>query len=216
MIKHEQFQNFYEVNHPLIQHKLTEMRQTVTGKEAFKSRLHEIALLMTYELTSKLAVFNKKIATPLCETEKPALKDDAPVIVPILRAGLGMSAAVEELIPNAIIGHVGVYRDHNTKEAKEYLVKLPNIKGKDILLIDPMLATGNSAKYVVDILIKHGAEAKNIKFLCLVAAPEGVEVIDKAYPEIEIYCASLDSHLNENAYIVPGLGDAGDRLLGTV
>lgn len=214
-MKHDQYNNFFELKHPLIQHKLTEMRKIETNKEIFKRRMHEIGLLMTYELTSMLKPAVEKIETPLCEMEAPVLSDDNPVIVPILRAGLGMSNAVEELIPSATVGHVGVYRDHVTKEAKEYLVKLPDIKGKQIILVDPMLATGNSAKYVIDILIKHGAKAEDILFLCLVAAPEGVDVLDKAFPEMKIYCASLDSHLDENAYIVPGLGDAGDRLLGT-
>lgn len=215
MIKHDNFSNFFEVKHPLIDHKLAILRDKGTLKQDFAKNLHEIALLMTYAFTNDLKTTHQTITTPICDTQCTVLADDNPVIVPILRAGLGMSAAVEQLIPTATIGHVGVYRDPETHEPVEYLVKLGDLKGKKILLVDPMLATGHSAKYVIDILLQHGASEENINFLCLVAAPEGVTVIDDSYPQIKIIAASLDEKLNENAYIVPGLGDAGDRLLGT-
>lgn len=216
MKRHDKFSNLYVADHPLILHKLSHMRDERCEKVMFKTLLKEISLLMGYEITRHLELTKKKITTPLTEMDAPFLADKEPVIIPILRAGLGMSEGLEELIPTARMGHIGVYRDEETKRPVEYLVKLPDISNSQIILVDPMLATGHSAKYALDLLIQHGADKNNISFLALVAAPEGVEVLSEAYPEVTIHVAALDSHLNEKAYIVPGLGDAGDRIFGTM
>lgn len=216
MKRHDKFSNLYVADHPLILHKLSHMRDERCEKVMFKTLLKEISLLMGYEITRHLELTKKKITTPLTEMDAPFLADKEPVIIPILRAGLGMSEGLEELIPTARMGHIGVYRDEETKRPVEYLVKLPDISNSQIILVDPMLATGHSAKYALDLLIQNGADKNNICFLALVAAPEGVEVLSEAYPEVTIHVASLDSHLNEKAYIVPGLGDAGDRIFGTM
>ena len=215
MKQHPDFKNLYVADHPLVQHKLSHMRDKNCEKAMFKALLKEIALLMGYEITHTLELTTKKVQTPLCEMDAPVLTDKAPVIIPILRAGLGMSEALEELIPTAHYGHIGMYRDEETKRPVEYLVKLPNLKGRSVILVDPMLATGYSAKCTLDILVREGADPKQIKFMALLAAPEGVKVLEEAYPDVRIYTAALDSHLNEKAYIVPGLGDAGDRMFGT-
>ena len=170
---------------------------------------------MGYELTRPLPLTTREIETPIQKMQAPVIEGKKPVIVPILRAGLGMAEGLEALMPAARIGHIGLYRDHETKEPVEYLVKLPNPEGRLFILVDPMLATGNSAKYALDVLIRHGADPKQIRFMALVAAPEGVQVLLEAHPQVPIFVAALDSHLNENAYIVPGLGDAGDRMFGT-
>lgn len=216
MKKHSEFKNLLVADHPLIQHKLTHMRDIGCDKFLFKTLLKEISLLMGYELTRAFALKTAKITTPLCDMEAPVLEDKEPVIVPILRAGLGMSDGIEDLIPTACIGHIGLYRDEETKQPVEYLVKLPDLAGRNIILVDPMLATGNSAKYAVDLLVRYNADPKRIKFMALLAAPEGVKVLHDSYPETEIFVAALDERLNENAYIVPGLGDTGDRVFGTV
>jgi len=215
MKKHPDFPNLYVADHPLILHKLTLMRETSCNKTQFKILLKEIALLMGYELTRHLPVTMKEIKTPLCSMQAPFLEGKKPVIVSVLRAGLGMAEGLEELMPAARVGHIGLYRDEKTKKPVEYLVKLPDAKGRTFIVVDPMLATGGSAKYALDVLVKHGADPKKIRFMALVAAPEGVKVLQDAYPQIPIYTAALDTHLNDHAYIVPGLGDAGDRLFGT-
>jgi uracil phosphoribosyltransferase len=181
---HKDFPNLFVLDHPLIQHKLSIMRDKTTSTTSFRQLLKEIA--------------GRKVA-----------------VVPILRAGLGMADGLLELIPAARMGHVGLYRDHETKRPVEYFVKLPDPEGRIFILVDPMLATGHSASAAVDVLNKRGVSDDNIRFMALVAAPEGVEVLSAAHPTIPVYVAALDSHLNENAYIVPGLGDAGDRLFGT-
>lgn len=209
------FPNLYIINHPLIQHKLTQMRRSITQKHEFRQLLREIALLMGYEITRDFPLTKEKILTPLAPMEAPVIADQHPVIVPILRAGLGMADGLLELIPEADEGHIGMYRDPVTKKPIEYLVKLPHPQGRLFILVDPMLATGNSAIAAVDTLIDHGAEPSKIKFMSLVAAPEGVRVFNKKYSHIPIYTAALDERLNEKAYIIPGLGDAGDRLFGT-
>jgi uracil phosphoribosyltransferase len=213
---HPEFPNLQITNHPLIQHKLTRMRMKNTPKHEFRQLLREIALLMGYEITRDLPLRTEIISTPLTSMEAPVIAGPNPAIVPILRAGLGMADGLLELMPEADEGHIGMYRDPATKQPVEYLVKLPSAKGRIFFLVDPMLATGNSAVAAVDILIKHGADATKIKFMSLVAAPEGVKIFNHKYAHIPIYTAALDEKLNDKAYIIPGLGDAGDRLFGTV
>jgi len=215
MKQHAEFPNLYVADHPLIVHKLSLMRDVACNKVMFKTLLKELSLLMGYELTRPLPLTTRKIQTPLEIMDAPVIEGKKPVIVPILRAGLGMAEGLEELMPAARIGHIGLYRDHDTKEPVEYLVKLPDPKGRLFILVDPMLATGNSAKYALDVLIRHGANPQQIRFMALVAAPEGVKVLLDSHPQVPVFVAALDSHLNENAYIVPGLGDAGDRMFGT-
>lgn len=215
MQKHPDYPNLYVADHPLIQHKLTLMRETRCNKVGFKMLLKEISLLMGYELTRNLPMTTREIETPICPMEAPAIKGRKAMIVPILRAGLGMSEGLEQLMPAARIGHIGLYRDEETKKPVEYLVKLPDPKGRIIIAVDPMLATGNSAKYAIDVLVRNGAEANNMRFMALVASPDGVKVLNDAYPQMPVHVAALDEKLNDNAYIVPGLGDAGDRLFGT-
>jgi len=210
------FPNLHVLNHPLIQHKLTQMRKVSTPKHEFRILLKEIALLMGYEITRDMPTTFETIQTPIEEMKAPVIAGKMMAIVPILRAGLGMADGLLELVPTAVEGHIGLCRDHVTKMPVEYLVKLPKADGRMFILVDPMLATGNSAVAAVEILLKHGVERKNIRFMALVAAPEGVETFNKTCGDIPIYTASLDRGLNENAYIVPGLGDAGDRLFGTL
>ncbi|MCB9988980.1 MAG: uracil phosphoribosyltransferase [Rhodospirillales bacterium] len=215
MKQHPEFSNLYVADHPLILHKLSLMRDVGCNKFLFKTLLKEISLLMGYELTKALPMTTKEIETPLEPMEAPIIKGKKPVIVPILRAGLGMAEGLEELMPAARIGHIGLYRDEETKEPVEYLVRLPDPAGRIFILVDPMLATGHSAKYALDLMIRHGVDPQKIRFMALVAAPEGVKVLQESYPQVPVYVAALDSHLNDHAYIVPGLGDAGDRLFGT-
>jgi uracil phosphoribosyltransferase len=177
--------------------------------------LKEISLLMGYELTRPLPLTTRTIQTPICPMEAPILEGKKPVIVPVLRAGLGMAEGLEELMPAARVGHIGLYRDEKTHEPVEYLVRLPDAAGRIFIMVDPMLATGNSAKHALDVLVRAGAVPEMIRFMALVAAPEGVKVLLEAYPQVKIFVAALDKQLNEKAYIVPGLGDAGDRLFGT-
>lgn len=216
MKKYADYPNAYVSDHPLILHKLTLMREESCPKIQFKQLLKEISFLMASDVTRNFPVQDKTIETPMAEMTGGELAGKKCVIVPILRAGLGMSEGMEELIPSARVGHVGLYRDEETKRPVEYLVKLPRDPAERIfVLCDPMLATGHSAKYTLDVIKRHGADMKKVIFMCLVAAPEGMKVLQDAYPEVPVYTAALDSHLNENAYIVPGLGDAGDRLFGT-
>src|SRR5690554_480610 len=201
------------LKHPLIDHKLTIIRNKETKTKEFRETVSEIAALLTYEITRNLSLKEKEIETPVTKTKGFELKDEI-VIVPILRAGLGMVDGIHNLIPSAKIGHIGLYRDEKTLEAKEYYAKFPlEIENSIVLLIDPMLATGNSTIKAIEILKEK--KAKEIIFVGLVGSPEGVEKLQKAYPETKIYLAALDEKLNENGYIVPGLGDAGDRLFGT-
>ena len=207
--------NMHVLNHPLIAHKLTIMRDQGTSTIKFRSLLKEIALLMGYEITRNLPTATKTIETPLIRMDAPVIAGKKLAVVPILRAGLGMAEGLLELVPTARVGHIGLYRDPETKRPVEYLVKLPEAEGRTFILVDPMLATGYSAAYAVDVLNRHGVADRDILFLALVSAPEGARVMAESHPEITIYTAALDSHLNEKAYIVPGLGDAGDRLFGT-
>ncbi|HMS45779.1 MAG TPA: uracil phosphoribosyltransferase, partial [Alphaproteobacteria bacterium] len=177
--------------------------------------LREITLLMGYEITRSLPMTHVEINTPLAKMLAPTIAGKKIAIVPILRAGLVMADAVLELIPSARVGHIGLYRDPKTHMPVEYYVKLPETEGRLFLLVDPMLATGNSAVAAIDLLNKHGVRDDQIRFLVLVAAPEGVDIVQKSHPKVQIYAAALDQRLNEKAYILPGLGDAGDRLFGT-
>jgi len=212
---HGEFPTLHVLGHPLIQHKLSMMRDKQTSTHNFRDLLKEIALLMGYEITRDLPLTTKEIETPMKKMEAPVIKGKKVAIVPILRAGTGMAEGLLELMPSARVGNIGLYRDEKTKKPVEYLVKLPTAAGRRFIVVDPMLATGNSAAYAVDIVKRHGVKSANISFMSLVTAPEGMRVFARAHPDIQVYTASLDTNLNKNAYIVPGLGDAGDRLYGT-
>ena len=210
------FKTLHISRHPLIQHKLTLMRDHTRSAPPFRRLLREIALLMGYEITSQVSTRTVPVQTPLASTQGRIIQEEKVVVVPILRAGLVMAEGLMELLPTALMGHIGLYRDHDTRRPVEYLSKLPPVSSESLyILVDPMLATGYSAVYAADILNRHGVLDKNILFLSLVSAPEGVTVFSKAHPDIQIYTAALDEKLDGNAYIVPGLGDAGDRLFGT-
>lgn len=209
------FPSLYILDHPLIQHKLTYMRDRETSTRTFRQLLRELTLLMGYEVTRDLPLTTRSIETPLQTMDAPVIAGRKLAIVPVLRAGIGMSDGLLDLIPSARVGHIGVYRDHDTHQPVEYLVRLPDVHERTFILCDPMVATGNSAVHAVDVLRKRGVTPERILFLALVAAPEGVEVLQRAHPEVKLYVAALDERLNEQAYIVPGLGDAGDRLFGT-
>jgi len=207
--------NLHVLSHPLIQHKLTIMRRKETGSKDFRELLEEIAMLMTYEVTRNLPLENVEIETPLCRCTGKMIAGAKVGVVPILRAGLGMLNGVIKIMPTAKVGHVGLYRDPETLKPVEYYCKLPaNISQRLVIVIDPMLATGGSAAAALTLLKEKGV--KNMLFLCLVAAPEGVAELGKNHPEVPIYTAALDEKLNEHAYIMPGLGDAGDRIFGTL
>jgi len=200
--------------HPLIQHKLTIIRSKEVGTKEFREVVDEIASLMAYEVTRDLPMTDIEVETPVAWTTQKTLAGKKLAIVPILRAGLGMVDGIMKLIPAARIGHIGMYRDEETLEPVEYFLKLPeDIDQREVLMVDPMLATGGSADMAIDALKKRGA--KKIKLITVVAAPEGVAAVQKAHPDVDIYTAGLDDGLNEGGYIVPGLGDAGDRLYGT-
>ena len=210
-----EFPNLHILDHPLIQHKLSLLRRKDTPTSAFRQLLKEIALLMGYELTRALPMTSARIETPVAAMDAPVLAGRKPVIVSILRAGLGMAEGMHELMPAAREGHIGLYRDAETKRPVEYFVKLPEHRGRLFILVDPMLATGNSAVYAVDVLNKHKVSDQNIRFLALVAAPEGMRVFQEAHPDVHVYASALDDRLDDHAYITPGLGNAGDRLFGT-
>lgn len=203
------------LDHPLITHKLSIMRQKDTGSKDFRQLLDEIAMLMGYELTRDLPLEEVDIQTPLTPMKAKMVSGRKLAIVPILRAGLGMVDGLLRLVPVAKVGHIGLYRDHETHKPVEYYCKLPfDIEERLVILVDPMLATGGSAVDAITMLKSHGC--RNIRFMCLVAAPEGVKALREAHPDVDIYTAALDERLNENAYILPGLGDAGDRIFGTL
>ena len=204
----------YVFDHPLIQHKTAIIRKTDTSTKDFRQLVKEIAMLMGYEATRQLPLEEVDIETPICKTTVKMLKGEDIAIVPILRAGLGMVDGMLELVPNAKVGHVGLYRDPETHEPVEYYCNLPaDIDKRQIFVVDPMLATGGSAAAAIDFVKARGG--KDIIFMCLIAAPEGIEALQKAHPDVDIFIAAKDEKLNENAYIVPGLGDAGDRIFGT-
>ncbi len=203
------------LNHSMVKHKLTNIRRKQTTTKDFYQNVNEIAGLMAYEISRDFPLKDVEIETPICKTIQKEL-DAEIVIVPILRAGLGMVDGIRDMIPTAKVGFIGLYRDEKTLQPHEYFAKFPDTMKSDnavVLVVDPMLATGGSAVAAIEMLKKRGA--KNIRFVCLVAAPEGVETLQKAHPDIDIYCATVDEKLNEVGYIVPGLGDCGDRLFGT-
>ena len=202
-------------DHPLIQHKLSILRDEKTGVKEFRSLISEIAMLMCYEATRDLPLEDVEIETPICTATTKVLSGKKLAVVPILRAGLGMVNGFLNIMPIAKIGHIGLYRDEETFEPKEYYCKLPKkIDERQVILLDPMLATGGSAVAAIDFIKKHGG--KKIKFMCMIASPVGMETVRKAHPDVDIYCAQMDECLNERGYIMPGLGDAGDRLFGTL
>ncbi|CUY01520.1 uracil phosphoribosyltransferase [Staphylococcus epidermidis] len=201
-------------DHPLIQHKLSYIRDARTGTKEFRELVDEVGMLMAYEVTRDLELQDVEIQTPVTKMTAKRLAGKKLAIVPILRAGLGMTDGVLSLVPAARVGHIGLYRDPETLEAVEYFAKIPqDIDERQIIVVDPMLATGASAIEAISSLKKRGA--KSIRFMCLIAAPEGVEKMQEAHPDVDIYIAALDEKLNDKAYITPGLGDAGDRLFGT-
>ncbi len=202
------------INHPLIHHKLTLMRKSSTATSNFRKLLKEISLLLGFEATRDLQLTDVEIETPLTRTTQKVLAGKKLALVSVLRAGNGLLEGLLDLIPSARVGHVGMYRDHKTLQAVEYYCKLPEeIDKRIVIVVDPMLATGNSSIAAVTRVKQAGA--KDIRFLCLLAAPEGIEAFQKAHPDVPVITASVDSHLNEKGYIVPGLGDAGDRMYGT-
>ncbi len=201
-------------NHPLIQHKLTIMRKSTTGSKEFRALVSEIAMLMCYEATRDLPLKEIEIETPITKTNKNILSGKKLAFVPILRAGLGMVDGVLSLVPSARVGHIGLYRDPETLKPVEYYCKLPaDIEEREVIVLDPMLATGGSAVDAISQIKKRGP--KSIKFMGIIGAPEGLEALQKAHPDVEIFLAALDDKLNDHGYIVPGLGDAGDRIFGT-
>ncbi|ABW20103.1 uracil phosphoribosyltransferase [Alkaliphilus oremlandii] len=202
------------IDHPLIQHKLTLIRDKNTGSKDFRALVREISMLMGYEVTRDLSLEEIEIETPVCTTKAKTLTGRKLGIVPILRAGLGMVDGILELIPAAKVGHVGLYRDPETLEPVEYYVKLPtDVHERELIVLDPMLATGGSANAAIQFIKDRGAT--NIKLVCLVSCPQGIAAVQEAHPDVDIYVAAIDETLDDHAYIVPGLGDAGDRLFGT-
>ena len=204
----------FVMDHPLIQHKLTFLRDKNTGTKEFRALVSEIATLMCYEATRDLPLENVEIETPMCRATTKVIAGRKLAFVPILRAGLGMVDGMLQLVPSAKVGHIGLYRDHETHLPVEYYNKLPpDIEERDVIVLDPMLATGGSAIDAIEIVKR--SRPKSIKFLCIIAAPEGLKALSEAHPDVQVYCAALDEKLNDDKYIVPGLGDCGDRIFGT-
>lgn len=209
------FPHLYVIDHPLIAHKLSHLRDCRTGMTLFRQLLREISLLLGYEITRRLPLTSISLETPLAKTQGHVLKKEGLVLVPVLRAGLGMTTGLLDLVPFAQVGHIGLYRDPKTILPISYLTQLPTFKGQFFLVLDPMVATGHSAVAAVQTLIEHGVPESQILFLALVVSPEGMTVFQEHFPKIPLYTAALDEKLNDKAYILPGLGDAGDRLFGT-
>ena len=202
------------MNHPMIKHKISILRNEKTSTKEFRELISEIAMLLCYEALSDAKTKKIKVKTPIAETDGIEVDENNYAFVPILRAGMGMVDGVLTLMPNAKIGHIGLYRNEETLEPVKYYCKLPHdIKNREVILLDPMLATGGSGSAAITMLKKDGV--KKIKFLCIIAAPDGIKRIKEDHPDVDIYCAQLDDHLNDIGYIVPGLGDAGDRIYGT-
>ncbi|MCI2056525.1 MAG: uracil phosphoribosyltransferase [Oscillibacter sp.] len=207
-------ENVHILNHPLLQHKLTILRNENTSTKDFRELVSEIAMLMTYEATRDLPLEDVSVKTPIATDTFKTISGKKIAIVPILRAGLGMVDGVLKMIPSARVGHIGLFRDPQTLKPVKYYCKMPaDIADRDILIVDPMLATGGSSCAAIDFMKEYGC--KHIKMMNILAAPEGIERVQKEHPDVELYVAGLDDHLNENGYIVPGLGDAGDRIFGT-
>lgn len=206
--------NVCYLDHPLIQHKLTILRDKNTGSKQFRELVNEIAMLMCYEATRDLPLKEVDVETPIAVARTKVLAGRKLAFVPILRAGIGMVDGALNLVPAAKVGHIGLYRDPETLEPVEYYCKMPcDMSERDVFVLDPMLATGGSASAAITLIKKHNP--KSIRFMCILAAPEGIKALTETHPEIPVYCAAVDSHLNEHGYIVPGLGDAGDRIFGT-
>ncbi len=213
-MKHPTYANVTIMDHPLIIHKISKMRDEKTSSKEFREYVNEIAMLMGYEVTRDLPMEEVEIKTPIAVANTKIIAGKKLAIIPILRAGLGMVDGMLKLMPNVRVGHVGLYRDHETLEPVPYYCKFPeDIANRDVIVVDPMLATGGSAVDAIKFLKEKGA--KSIKFVCIVAAPQGVEKLANTHPDVEVFCGALDNTLNENGYIVPGLGDAGDRIFGT-
>lgn len=203
-----------ELKHPLIEHKLGILRDKNTGTKEFRELVNEIGMFLCYEAMKDASLQTVEIETPITKMKTGQLDEDKYAFVPILRAGMGLLDGVIRVIPNAKIGHIGMYRDEETFEPVNYFFKVPSgIEDREVIILDPMLATGGSALDAIELLKSKGV--KKMKFLCVIAAPEGIERVEKAHPDVQIYCAHIDEKLNENKYIVPGLGDAGDRIFGT-
>lgn len=214
LMKMEEFKNVTIIDHPLVQHKLTILRDKNTGVKEFRELVEELAMLMGYEVTRNLSVEDYEVETPICKTTSKVMAGKKLGIIPILRAGLGMVDGMLRLIPAAKVGHIGLYRDPETLQPVEYYCKLPtDVSERDLIILDPMLATGGSASAAITFLKNKGAQS--IKLVNLLAAPEGIRTVLTDHPDVEIYVASIDERLNDHGYIVPGLGDAGDRLFGT-
>ena len=202
------------MDHPLIQHKITLLRDKNTGSKEFRELISEVTMLMCYEATRDLPLKQVEVETPMCVTKSKVISGRKLALVPILRAGIGMVDGILNLLPAAKVGHIGLYRDHDTHEPVEYYCKLPSdVAEREVIVLDPMLATGGSAIDAITKIKENGV--KQIKFMCIIAAPEGVEALISAHPDVQVYCGALDGHLNEDKYIIPGLGDAGDRIFGT-
>ena len=207
-------EKLHVVNHPLVAHKMTILRDKDTSTKDFRDLVSEIGMLITYEATRDLPLTEKEVETPICKTTAPTLKGKKFAVVPILRAGLGLVDGVLRMVPSARVGHIGMYRNEETLEPVKYFCKMPkDVADRDVLIVDPMLATGGSASAAIGFMKEYGCQ--NIKLMVLLAAPEGIERIQKEHPDVDIYCGAVDDHLNERGYIVPGLGDAGDRIFGT-
>ena len=210
----EQYDNVFYITHPLIKHKISRLRDKNTGTNEFRNLVEEIAMLMGYEALSDLPLMDVEVETPIEKCMTPVISGRKLAVVPILRAGLGMTGGILSLVPTAKVGHIGMYRDEETKEPQEYYCKLPSpIDERTIVVVDPMLATGGSAVDAISQIKMHGG--KKIKFLCIIGAPEGVKKLHEAHPDVQVYVGQLDRELNDAAYICPGLGDAGDRIFGT-
>lgn len=214
MRRDPRFPRLFVLDHPLIQHKLSHLRDRTTSTRTFRELLRELTLLMGYEITRDLPMTTQAIETPLCPMDAPVIAGKKIAVVPVLRAGLGMAEGLMDLIPSARQGHIGLYRGEDRRPV-EYYVRLPEIEGRMFIVCDPMLATGHSGAHAVQVLVDRGVAPSQIRFLALVAAPEGMATFQARHPEVPVYVAALDDRLNEQAYIVPGLGDAGDRIFGT-
>ncbi|MFV8240622.1 uracil phosphoribosyltransferase [Aerococcus urinaeequi] len=205
------------IDHPLVQHKMAMLRDKDLGTKGFRELVNEITMFLGYEVTRDLSMEDIEIETPLVKTTQKVIAGKKLAIAPILRAGLGMVDGMLLLMPAAKVGHIGMFRDEETLTPQEYFFKMPqDIHEREVIVVDPMLATGGSAIMAIDSLVKRNVKAESIKFVCLVAAPEGVKALEEAYPQVDIFTAALDEKLNEDGYILPGLGDAGDRLFGTL
>lgn len=203
-----------ELKHPLVLHKLSILRDKETGTKKFREIISELSTMLCYEALKDAKLHEIEVETPMCKMKGQTISEDDYAFVPILRAGTGMLDGLMNVMPNAKIGHIGLYRNEETLKPVKYYYKMPkDIEKREVIVLDPMLATGGSGIDAISMLKESGAT--NIKFLCIIAAPEGIKALEKAHPDVQIYCAAIDDHLNENGYIVPGLGDAGDRIFGT-